>query len=329
MTVHLYGLMRRLSVVFGSALILMFFSEFYFLNEEPVLSLLTQTPSATLASLSELTVYYALFAYLFLATLSVFKVRRWRGLFLAGCVFGWATEGLIIPLVYEAVPFSLIFPSVSWHAVVDVLVGWYLVRRVMRLNRLFISGLMFIILGLVWGIWATWFWGEAGVLAPLPPLVFLYFVVVVTFVWVLGMLLLDRFSVDDFEPPKWELMAILGISVVLFIITGIAFIPLPIVLAVLWIVTLLALRCNARQVTTQDVLGALHETEPAWWNYLLVGLTPLIAASIYPLFYFNGVGLPTEEVTFYLLLAGTLGLFWALARSFGDRGTSDKRNVAS
>lgn len=306
---------RRLAAVFGSALILMFFSEFYFLNEGPILHTLAETPLDGIPALVEFTVYYALFAYLLLLALAHFNVRGWGSFFLAAVLFGWATESVIVPVVYEAVPVSLIFPSVGWHALIDVLLGWYAVRVVMRLNRPWASALLFVVLGAAWGAWATWLWGSDTVGARLTPAEFMNFAVITGLAWITGMILLDRWGTGVFEPGKWEVRIVLAVTVTLFIMMAIPFLPVSLALPPLIGLTLLALRRGSAQ-PGRDVLLPLQNQHPAWWNYLLALLTPAMAALVYPRFYAADAGIPTEDITFLLLSVGAVLLISALVRPF-------------
>ncbi|MGF1504255.1 MAG: hypothetical protein ACFB51_03830, partial [Anaerolineae bacterium] len=203
---------RHIAALAGSAAILLFFSEFYFLNEGPVLEVLAtlrSAPPRVLLMLFELVLFYMLPAYVLLLALAHFRVGTLWGLFLAGALFGWATEGLFVPIVYEAIPFSFIFPSVGWHALVDVLLGWYLVRRLMRTNNLLVIVPLFVILGAVWAGWATWFWAEPDLLTPIPPEAFTRYTLVTSLLWIGGMLLLDQLGEAPFRPGVWEARLVL------------------------------------------------------------------------------------------------------------------------
>jgi hypothetical protein len=73
---------------------------------------------------------YSTLAYLFLATVRLFRADDVWSVYLAGAVYGWLTEGGLIHTLYgteESAPFpiSLIITGVSWHALISVLVGWY------------------------------------------------------------------------------------------------------------------------------------------------------------------------------------------------------------
>lgn len=318
--------LRHVATLFGSALILMFFSEYFFLNEGPVQTIITQIetdPAQVVFGLLEFSLYYALFTYTLLLAIQYFDVRRLSDLFLAGALFGWATEAVIVPIAYEAVPFSFIFPSVSWHALVDVMLGWYLVRRVTRMNRLWLSLGLFVILGVLWGSWATWLWGTAESSAPLTTDEFTDYVFVTGVLWIIGMILVDGFGTTHFRASRWESIIVMGITLFLFGAMAVPFLPFSLGLVVLIGITLLALR--RRPDDGQDWLYPLRETRPAWWNYPLALLTPFTAMLVYSLYVEAERGIPTEDLTFILLLVGTVLLLASLIRPFLNR-TASPRN---
>lgn len=310
-------LLHRLMAVIGSAMVLLFFSEFYFLNEGPVATVtaaIEEDPLQLAAVLLELVLFYVLFAYILHIALDRFHVRTLTGLFLVGALVGWATEGVYIPIVYEAVPFSLIFPSVSWHALVDVLFGWYIIRRITRLNRVWASAGVFALTGAVWAAWATWYWPDAdpAILAPLSPEMFAAFAFVTALLWIAGMALVDRFAVGDFAASRAEISTVLLLTFGFGGLMLVTFLPFSLVLPPLVALVVWVLRRG--DAGTQNRLAPLYATRPAWWNYPLALLVPLVAALIYPLFYDAGTGIPTEDATFLLLTAGTVALVAALVR---------------
>jgi hypothetical protein len=65
---HLTSFAGRLTSVVGSAIILLFFSEFYFLNEGPVQTIIdtwANDPTTKVLALAEFVLFYSLFAYIF------------------------------------------------------------------------------------------------------------------------------------------------------------------------------------------------------------------------------------------------------------------------
>ncbi|MEL6525137.1 MAG: hypothetical protein AAFQ07_05440 [Chloroflexota bacterium] len=316
---------RRFATVIGSAMILLFFSEYYFLNEGPVERLITglQTPLQFALGIAEFTLYYGLFTYIFFLVIHHFQVKTYLDLLLAGAIFGWATEALVVPIVYEAVPFSFVFPSISWHALIDVLLGWYLVRRIMRRNNATLTAIMFIVLGAIWGWWATWFWVDTNpnALQPLLPTDFVVYTIVTSLFALIGFVIADRFGIDNFQPSRWEAGFILAISILLFIGTAILFLPLSLALPPVIALTLFALHRSKANEHQQDRLQVFSSPPPIGWHYGLGLLMPLTASLIYPIVYENQIAVPTEDITALLLVAGFVGFVIALIRPFTQKRT--------
>ncbi len=309
-------MVKHLSTLIGTAMILLYFSEFYFLNEGPVKTVvqaLEENALNLIPIFGELTLFYAIFAYVLLGSLHWFSVKSITDLFLVGALVGWAIEGIIIPVVYEAVPISFIFPSVSWHGLINVLLGWYIIRRVMRLNRMHYSIAMFTIIGLIWGAWATWFWTDPE-LQPLTPNDFAFFALAAAALWAVGMALVDYAGTTSFRVSKWEQRVLLVFGGGLAIMMAASAFPFSLaIIPFLW----LTVRALRRPVNSSgDAIVSSLAAKPAWWQYSLIPLTPLSASLVYPLFYNANQGVPSETIVFILLLIGSIWLVIAWRRGF-------------
>ncbi len=102
---------------------------------------------------------YSLLGYILLTLIARFRVSGIWALFLAGAVFGWLAEGLVVQTAYESLPLSISFTGLAWHALISVCAGWYAVRRALR------SGLRPTLgwaagIGLAYGFWAIAWWLE-------------------------------------------------------------------------------------------------------------------------------------------------------------------------
>lgn len=319
MTRSLAAFGLRLVAVTGSALILQFFSEFYFLNEGPA-----RNAARGWAAFPELMIsiyVYGLFAYLFLIVLDRFAVRSLAGLLLAGSIFGWATEALVVPVVYEAPPVSFLWPSVGWHALIDVIAGWYLLRLAMRRLAWPFLALLFAALGVVWAFWATWTWSATEE----PPAVYsvaeFWTIVLGTGAsWIIGTVLADIAARYPFRASIWEVLAIGLFALVMFGAMGVSFLPWSAMLALGIALTFGALAW-ARRGRGRNRLAPLGSPAPLA-AYFAMPLLPLAAGSAYPLVLDASVAVPTSEITPLLFLLGAVGYLWALVRSALDGRTS-------
>ena len=108
---------------------------------------------------------YSVFAYLFLSVASLFKVRAPWAVFLAGAFYGWLEEGIVVQTMYGTndgpFPASISFTGLAWHALIDVWIGWYLLRRILAQNKYLKTIALACGVGLFYGFRAIFWWNEA------------------------------------------------------------------------------------------------------------------------------------------------------------------------
>lgn len=303
----------RLITLLGTGLILGFFSEFYFLNEGPVFDLvaaLKTGPVAAIIGLGELALFYALFAAPFLIAVSAFKVGNWRGLVLAGGLYGLSAEASVVPMVYEAPPLSFVWTSLSWHTLVDVGLGWWLLRLALRGRMLWAIG-MPVALGLFWGVWATWFWGEAPETA-LSLGDFAAMAWVTSGTLLLGTFLADRAPASAFRAGWIEIAVVASLTLAMFTLTALPIPPL-LPLAVLAIVALTILALRAQTGGPVSPRLAQLATPPPAWRYALVLLIPAAATASYAAVLATGFQIESALIILPMTLAGALSFLYALA----------------
>lgn len=306
---------QRLMAVLGTALVLQFFSEFYFMNEGPAMQ--AARGLAALPELGAMTLWYMLFASAFLIVLERFEVGTVAGLLLAGAVFGWVTEGVVVPVVHEAPPISFIWPSVSWHALVDVMGGWFLLRLAMRRLALPWLVVLFAGLGVVWAFWASWTWGPADTGEVIfSPEDFGVIVALSATGWVIGTVLADLGAKGAVRASRLEIGVTLLLICGLFGVTGLAYLPSAVALAVLVLVTLYALaRARRGGGQTAGVLTPLAAPPPLR-NYLALPVLPVAAVLTYPVVHAQRLAIPADEIIPLLLLTGAVAFLWALFVAF-------------
>lgn len=322
----------RLLSVLGSALILQFFSEFFFFNEEPVGNVLRATGLgwSALPNFLELSLFYALFAYVLLIVIDRFRVVTLAALMLAGAIFGWATEALIVSVSYEAPPVSWLWPAVAWQAPVDVIAGWFALRLAMRRLSAPLLALVFVLTGALWAWWSTWFWSEAaggaaaGALAALSAAQFWVLALATGASWIVGMILADLGASRAFHASRAELILVGAVVLVFLIFTALPFLPWSLGLMALITLTFAALARGTRAARGQPGILAPLAVAPARHTYLLAALMPLSAGLSYSFIAPRGLAMPADLVIPALLLLGLLAYLWSLWRGFTARATADK-----
>lgn len=103
-------------------------------------------------------IVYGLLGYLFLNAIEKFHIESSAGFWVAASLLGFLIEGVAVPVVYSSPPFSILWTSLAWHALITVGIGWFLFKRVMTYNNIALAILMNALFGLSLGIWNSYMW---------------------------------------------------------------------------------------------------------------------------------------------------------------------------
>lgn len=294
-------LARPAAGLFGVAAVTLFFSEFVFANEGPVNGLLQGGLGHAALHLAGLTLFYALFALVFAAALSLNPGGGLAAVLLAGAVLGWAIEGMVIPVVYEAVPFSFLWTSIAWHTVIDVGVGLVILPLCLQARRRWIAPVAFAATGLFWGYWMTWTWADA---APLDLAAQAQVVGLTYPLLPLGLAGLAVGGATLQHMPVWLRWSVLAAGGLLAAAVGAPFLPWPLVLAMLVALTVLALRgLPPRGEMWARLAGPIRYRRLGWSL-----LTPGCAVLSYALCLRAQTGIDFELPALFLVLVGGVAL---------------------
>lgn len=89
----------------------------------------------------------------------------WRRVFLVGALFGWLVEGVLVTTVIDELPLTLPHTGLSWHALVTVLLGWWMLPRLLERRRAVSLGVLAAV-GACVGAWAAFWRFEDGDVTP-------------------------------------------------------------------------------------------------------------------------------------------------------------------
>jgi len=149
------------TAILARACVLLAFSEFAFFNEEPVTAFLAASgPVGKGVLLVELIAFYCVPASLLLA-LEPLMTTPARVL-LAGAFVGWSIEAVLVPASYENVPLSYFWTAITWHATINVALGWVVLRGVLLKRGLAMRVASAVLLGGLVALWSTWTWDAIG-----------------------------------------------------------------------------------------------------------------------------------------------------------------------
>ncbi len=216
--------------------------------------------------------FYSFTAWLCLELAAWLGARGWVSLFLIGCIFGWVIEGVVVATVYDALPWTLPFTAMSWHALVSgvlVLGGGRIAVR-WRWKK---AAAYWAALGVAHGIWGQFWVIERPDMPPDS----------VTYAYLLGLglvvpvahIVLDRLPAI-FPYKRAELRVLAGLATLAWaaqMLAGLnpAYLVLPLaILPTLWIL---------RRRQSRHNVQLTYAPAPAWRHFLFM-LMPLLTALI-------------------------------------------------
>jgi hypothetical protein len=303
--------LKRLVLAVVTGYIFIYFSELAFWAR-PI-------EGTTLPGMLALLLPYSFAAYLFLATVSAFRVRTLAAVFLAGALFGWLVEGVFVQTAYESLPLSISFTGLAWHALLTVLVGWWALQWALRASvwrALWVSMLV----GGVYGLWATSWWAESPPVTPLPA--FAVYTLATTLVLMIAYWLAARLRVPRFAPSRLEWVVMLLAILVYFALVTVPQQPLAlVVLPPLVALVLFALWHNWHTETRDDALATLYASPPIHVGRVMALWTlPLAANATYGLLLALDIRFPANIVLYLITTPlGFVTLIVALVRTFRAR----------
>lgn len=234
-------------------------------------------PEDSLGEWLSVWIAYSLMAFVFLAIITHFRVKNLWALFLAGAVFGWLDEGVVVQTTYEMLPLSISFTGLAWHALFTVWIGWYAIQNSLRASASFSTLKLAAVIGLCSALWAVTWWTEPdGGISSLGEYSILSLVTTLLVIAAYG--LANWSASEPFAPNRWAAFIISGAFILYFLFIAVPSVPLAlIVLPILLGLAYLGLRRNWEKETDGSLLDRFHGRISIW---RFISLLALPAASI-------------------------------------------------
>lgn len=261
---------------------------------------------------------YSLLGYILLTLIARFRISGIWALFLAGAVFGWLAEGLVVQTAYESLPLSISFTGLAWHALISVCAGWYAVRRALdsglRPTLLWAAGI-----GLAYGFWAIAWWLEPDG-GKATPYEFAIYSFSASLLLIIAYWIHDRILPGSFKPNRVAEMITALLLLAYFIFVTIPAAPLSaVILPVLLAGMYLSLSRN-QQVEEGEALLDRAPGDISGWHYLALFALPLTASAFYALAFRLGLEWYTNWMVYLVTTpAGFLMLIFSLVRVWKRR----------
>jgi hypothetical protein len=247
-------------------------------------------------------VFYTYLAYAFLAVVARFRVRTVWAVFLAGAVYGWLAEGMIVQTMYQDMPVSLVFTGLSWHALFSVLVGWYFLRKSLLEGPLGRTAALAGATGLVYGFWAVFWWTEPGQTVT-PFADFALYAATTGAALVACYWLCGAVRLADTHPSRAERWILAAAGLLYFAAVTVPANPLALVILPAALGALYAsLRRNRRVEAGEDAMAVLaRPARPA--AYAAILLIPAAAIAVYGIVWTLDLRVPSNVVVYYATVA--------------------------
>ncbi|MEY1556432.1 hypothetical protein AB3Y40_12440 [Yoonia sp. R2331] len=154
----------------------------------------------------EVWLFYGIAAYLMIAMMRLYRVG-WPGAVVAVGLFGIVIEGVVVPVLYEAVPFSILWTSLAWHGLLTIGCGLFGFRAVARRPVLAVP--VFAVAGLLLGVWLGFMWvAEQGQM----DVARLSLQVVLAYgMFIGGHMIVDRVADRPWVPTRGDLVVLWGL----------------------------------------------------------------------------------------------------------------------
>ncbi|MEO0665431.1 MAG: hypothetical protein AAFY97_06805, partial [Pseudomonadota bacterium] len=229
----------------------------------------------------------------------------WQAL-LAGGLVGWVTEAAMVPAVYEAPPLSFVWTSLAWHAPVDVVLGlWLLPRLLDRPARL---AALLVLVGAAMGIWANWTRGTHDEALNLGLADYAFLIGISTVLVALGAFVQAAYGPSARHLPGWGAWAILAGAAGLMVLQGFV--------APIWLVALLLIAAATLWVLLRTPDCA---TEPQVSERAALTGFAAFAGAAFGAYALSSATWPVPDVEFLAFVAfcaGTALFCYGLVRAF-------------
>lgn len=254
---------------------------------------------------------YSLMAYVFLSLVSAYRIKTIWPLFLAGAVFGWLSEGVVVFTTYESLPFSISFTGLAWHALITVGVGWYALQQAFQSQDDWASLKLAVAIGLGYGFWAiTWWLEPDGGIASTAE--FAGFSLTITLLLILACWLANWSLSEPFMPDRWVNWAVGAVFGLYFIFVTVPAAPTALfILPPLLGLVYLGLRQNRKNQSEGSLLDPFRVPVAAWKYLSLLGV-PAAAVLVYAAAMFFNLRLHTNWIL-YLITTPAGFIFFGLS----------------
>lgn len=274
---------------------------------------------------------YSSIAYLFLWLKDFFQVNTFWSKMLTGAIMGWTVEGIIVATTYESLPFSISWTGLAWHAIITVIIGYYILTKELTNNNSKATVLLSISLGVFLGLWATYWWIDESTPFKLTPQEHFLFFCVITLILQLAYFAdnVIRKSIPIFQPTLVEKIICVGLFLLLTIFRMLSIPISAVILPPLMIITFTGLYIHKRR--QRDANLNFQQNSSATLkvkNLFLLTIIPVTSTIVYTVFHSINLQIYFNYITFIITTpAGFLLYLISLAKIIFTKNAKSKNNL--
>lgn len=270
---------------------------------------------------------YGLYGYTFILLNHYYKVASFAWLFISACIFWFLIEWGLVGVLYEALPFSIIWTSLAWHVLITVFLFWYYFRKIMLEASVKIKTLYSVFLGLILWLWWPYSWSawedpltrEVSYSWTISPAEYGLQIIFWFLLFLLGHYIYER-CIDSMKQTSNKELYIVGSLVLLsFIIgNGILYFPFSLILIVLIAPCWYLVKKNYK--ASNKIFTSSQDTKKiSLSSYIISLLIPVVTIGSYYIFFISELGIEMNVLYFtvgwlislYLLVKSSIKLMRA------------------
>lgn len=234
---------QKVLFVLANGYILLFFSEMMFWGSFNIKEL----PMTWLA--------YSVIGFVFLTAVVHFRIQEKWGLFLAGALFGWLAEGVLVQTTYEELPLSLSFTGLAWHALLTIWLGWYWLPQALRQGSAWQVVRRAGATGVLFGLWLLMWQVEIHPAQTPTPGTFVWFALLSSVGLGVSYWLLHRLDGAYFQVSRKEITAVTSLLLLYFALQTVPVAPVALVVLPLLLLLLMVPLQKARPENGRSLLA--------------------------------------------------------------------------
>lgn len=272
----LIDLLKRFLILFSFAAIIVTFSEYWFYEV-----------AGDFSSLG-IVFFYGILCYFTLIISQRYIISNWNGFFILAFFLGLIIEGTIVYYLYTGLPFTILWTSLAWHALLSVGVGWYLYHNIMSKGSLSLAIFLNIIIGFCLGLWNSYSF-NASETDLNGEIIFENIILTTAFseqfmfgfiLFILGHFIFERVYTNNFKFNNYDFYIFLVILIGFTFVNFVSFFPFTLILPLLLYLCILSFK-NGYEKNSLEFISSENFIKIPIYRYLVSILLPLSAISTY------------------------------------------------